>query len=182
MIRALFVLALLGCATAPPESLYTLAAGAAPATRVGSDRAVLVGPVSLPELVDRPQLVRQAEAQRVTIAEHERWAEPLRTAVPRVVAEDLSVLLDGWRVSPREDALGRPECRVTIDVRRLEAQLRAVRLEALWTVACEGTARLGRTLVVEPAQHAGADAVVAAHGRALDALSRDIAEALRRAN
>jgi uncharacterized lipoprotein YmbA len=179
-MRLVILVALLaGCASSQPARFYTLSAGAGPAVGSSAARTLVVGPVSLPELVDRPQLVRQSRAGEVTILEQQRWAEPLRVGVPRVVAENLAALLGGWRVSTREEALGRPDCRVALDVRRLEAGATVVRLETLWAVVCEDGRRLGRSVSEEAVDGAEPAAVVAAQGRALDSMSREIASALR---
>jgi hypothetical protein len=56
-----------------------------------------------------------------------------------------------------------------------------VALEALWTVrrAGWGAPKTGRTVVSESAGSAGYEALVAAQSRALAAVSRDLAQALR---
>ena len=58
--------------TVPPAS-----PGALPAARAPS---VYVGPVSIPETVDRPQMVKRLDANQVEIVDLDRWAEPLKAA------------------------------------------------------------------------------------------------------
>ena len=181
-----------GCASAPPERFYTLAAGVRDAATTdaatdapgadGGGRSIVVAPAALPESVDRPQLVTSAGGNRVAILEQQRWAEPLRTGIARVVAEDLGRLLGTRRVSTREDVLRSPDCRVYLDVRRFDsaASSAAVDVEARWTGTCAGAARrTGRSAAREPAPGGTPDALVVAHGRALDRVSRDIAQAIR---
>ena len=188
------------CASAPPESFYTLNAGLRPrvddvARREGprvSDpplRAlgVLVAPAAVPALVDRPQLVLRAGENQVIWLEQQRWAEPLGAQMSRVVAEDLEALLAGWRIATRDEALPAPECRVTLDVRRFEMSRAGPAVsDVLWRVACAGGfARTGQLGSSEPVGYPIAgDALapaVAAHARVLDRLSREIAQALREA-
>ena len=187
MIRAiaiaLYAAAGLGaCASAPPERFYTLSS---PARAQAADDplapTVVVAPAAVPELVDRPQLVTITGANQVAILEQQRWAEPLRLAIARVVAEDLGRQLGGARVSTRDEALRSPDCRVYLDVRRFEARrAAAVDLEALWTVACAGGVRVtGRSVAREPIHDAGTDAIVVAQGRALRVVARDVGQALR---
>ena len=45
-----------GCASSPVSRFYTLSAAAAPAA-TSSQLSVVVGPVSVPAVVDRPQIV-----------------------------------------------------------------------------------------------------------------------------
>jgi len=58
-----------------------------------------------------------------------------------------------------------------------------VTIDALWTVrrASGGEPRTGRSVVHEPTGGDGYDALVAAHGRALATVSRDVAESIRAA-
>jgi uncharacterized lipoprotein YmbA len=179
--RSLLLLAVLsGCASSPPEHFYALSSGMrAAATPPEAGRSVVVAPAALPELVDRPQLVTVRPPNQVSILDQQRWAEPLRAGVPRVVAEDLAALL-GWQVSTREEVIGPPDCRVAMDIRRFEARPAvAVDVEALWTVACRGEARrVGRTAARAPVAGGDLQAVVAAYGVALGAVSRDLARVM----
>lgn len=175
---------LTGCASAP-ERFYALSSPAndpryaAVADPLGP--TVVVAAAAVPDLVDRPQLVTLGDGNQVAILEQQRWAEPLRLAIPRVVAEGLGRQLGAARVSTREEALRSPDCRVYLDVRRFDGRRDvAVDLEALWTVACAGgVKRSGRTVAREPVRGPGTEAIVVAQGRVLSAVSRDLALALR---
>jgi uncharacterized protein len=188
--RRLCALALLGvgCASAPPERFHALrsSAGDDVASSSGAGRTIVIGPAALPDVVDRPQLVIHdrtgAGAVDVSIFEQQRWAEPLRTAIARVVAEDLAALDRDWLVSTRDEAMPTPDCRVTLDVRRFEYARSgtAAIVDALWTVACTGMSRrTGRSMAREPVAGTSFDAIVAAQARALLTISRDVARALR---
>jgi uncharacterized lipoprotein YmbA len=184
-LLALSAASMLGCASAPPERFYTLASLAAdPAHVTAGDSlgpTVVVAPAAVPDLVDRPQLVTLADGNRVAILEQQRWAEPLRLAIPRVVAEGLGRQLGAAQVSTRDEALRSPDCRVYLDVRRFDARRAvAVDLEALWTVACAGgVSRRGRSVAREPVRSTSTEAIVAAQGGALRTLTGDLVLALR---
>jgi uncharacterized lipoprotein YmbA len=173
-------LALVGCASAPPERLYRLSSGAV--AGAGSSARSLVVTATLPDEIDRPQLVVRTGANRVALLEQQRWAEPLREGIPRVVAEDLGKLLGTHQVSNRDAVIRQPDCRVTLDVRRFDAQPgRAVDVEALWLVTCAGAERqLGHASAHEVVADGSYDALIAAQGRALGQVSRSIAPALVR--
>lgn len=183
---AVCVLAILcGCGTSPQARFFTLAPEApSQAARAEAPAlSIVVGPVTVPQLVDRPQLVLRAAPNRVTFAEQARWAEPLKSAIPRVIAENLAQLLEGARTATfGERAMSRPDFRVVIDIQRFDsAPGEAVTIEAIWSIhGATGVPQTGHALVREPAG-AGYDELVAAHGRALGALSRDIAAAVRAA-
>lgn len=81
----LAALVLSACAPAPRESFYTLnptVPGLAPQLRNTADAfSVSVGPVRIPEIVDRPQLVIRKGPGQVDILEQHRWAQSLRTEI-----------------------------------------------------------------------------------------------------
>ncbi len=173
-------LALLGgCASAPEEHFYTLSAIATPAsTMPRSKTSVSVGPVTLPELVDRPQLVLQRDANRVSILEYQRWAAPLGSTIGQVVAANLTRLLGGARVAAYpQSASTDSDYRVVLDVQSFESSPDTARLEVLWAIRdSKGElVRAGRSTLSEPTGGGDTAALVAAHDRALAALSREIA-------
>ncbi|MGH8532096.1 MAG: PqiC family protein [Gammaproteobacteria bacterium] len=179
------VAVLAGCGSPPKERFYTLSVAgvAVNATATEARNHVVVGPVTLPEVVDRPQLVVRIGAHEVAILEQHRWAEPLKSEIPRLIARTLSQLLGTSRVSAYpESASQEAGLRVAVDIQRFEAAPGVeVSVEALWSVRRlrGGEPTTGRSVVREPIAGEGHDAVVAAYGRALATLSRDIAQAVR---
>lgn len=184
MVMVALALVLTACSRSPRVTFYTLE----PVTRVETAAvtavpAVSVGPVTLPEVVDRPQLVVRVAANRVEILESHRWAEPLKSEIPRLIAENLRSLLGSSRVSSHLQHAGHEaDYRVLVDIQRFESSPgEAVTVEAVWSLrrATGGTLKTGRSLVREPVEAIGYDPLVAAYGRALLAVSRDLAVAIR---
>lgn len=182
------------CATSPSPRYYTLAAdagNAAPARGATDALSIWVAPVTLPESVDRPQMVVRVAPNRVAILDGHRWAEPLPGAMARAIAADLAALLGGARVSAEaQHAASGAQIRVLVDVQRFESVPgQGVTVEALWSVRRHGESdgQRGHSLVTEAVRAAPADpaggpdyeALAAAHSRALAALSQDIAQAIR---
>ncbi len=169
------------CAS-PPSRFYTLTDSLPPAEQ-SQDIAISVGPVSIPSEVDRPQIVVNEGPYRVRLDETRRWAAPLQDAIGGVLVANLSALLGTTRVTrfpgtPATDA----DYRVAIDVQTFEsAPGSAAILVAVWRIARTGEDKTltGRTSVREPVSGADYDALAAAHSRALETLSRDIADALK---
>ena len=98
---ALVALMALGCAPATlPTRFYVLTAvppaGGAPAA--ARDVAVGVGPIALPGYLDRPQIVTRTGGDEIDLAEFDQWGEPLRSAVPRVLADNLAARVPTERV------------------------------------------------------------------------------------
>lgn len=99
--RGLLVLALAslaGCATrdTPPRRLYGLTGTPPlpPDAKPGQDsRAWVLSPqMALPELLDRDEILVGEGSAGLAPWPEARWAEPLRDAMPRLLAEDL------WRL------------------------------------------------------------------------------------
>jgi uncharacterized protein len=187
-IRTWFVAAVAAlaaaCGGAPKLNYYTLTAPPAPAPATQSSAlSVFVGPVTVPEGVDRPQMVLRSGPNEVAIDDFHRWAEPLKSAIPRVLADSLMRELGTQRVmTTRQSSSLAFDYRVAVDVQRFDSSFdEGAAIDALWTIrsAKGGEPRTGRTVARESASSRDAQAVAAAHSRALDNLARDIAAAIR---
>jgi uncharacterized lipoprotein YmbA len=169
-----------GCAS-PASRFYTLSATTTPAA-ASSDVSVAVGPVSVPVVVDRPEIVVTTSPNQVRLEEFNRWASPLQNNIARVVAENLVAMLGTPRVTLSQSLSADADYRAAIEVQRFESTPgEAATLDAVWTVirAKDGKSQTGRTNVREVTQGNGYDALAAAHSRALARLSQNIADAVR---
>ncbi len=91
-----------GCARSPQARFYILQPSAAvdqaqPSVSV-NDMVIGVGPVELPEHLDRPQIVTRISSSELHLSEFNRWAESLEQNFSNVLAENLSVLLSTDKV------------------------------------------------------------------------------------
>ena len=178
---AFIVVAATGCSTAPSR-FYSLDSTATADGTPPTPATVMVGPVTIPASVDQPEFVVQVAPNRVEVDEFNRWVSPLNDSIARAVAGDLVVLLGTPDVASAELANFTPDYRVTIDVQRLESvQGQAATVEAVWTVrkSTGGETRSGRTVVREPVQGQGFEALAAAHSRAVAKMSGEIAGEIR---
>ena len=183
----LAIIGLAGCGGSPPIHYYTLSAEASLDSRLPGKNGlqITIGPVTLPDMVERPQLVLRTSANKVTLVEDHQWAEPLKSDIPRVIAENLARLLGTREVSVYPQSAGdQAEYRVLVDVQQFESSLGSrAAIDALWTVrrsSQDGPSfKTGRSSVEEPAGGANYEALAAAHSRALVRISRDIADAIR---
>lgn len=175
-----------GCVGSPAPRIeyYTLASpdpGVAPPS--SASPSVFVGPISVPAAVDRTQMVLSTGPNAVRISDGERWAEPLRDGIARVVAETLARDLGSSRVLASRMAAGTPvDYRVSIEVQRFDSSLReGATVDALWTLTTTrgGPSRNGRTRAHEAVAAQTPAALAAAHGRALQRVAGDIAAAIR---
>jgi len=184
LVAVLVAATLVGCSSSPPVVFYTLTE--IPSTTAISKTAayeILVGPVTLPETLDRPQLVTRVTDTRVSVLEQQRWAAPLKSEVPRVLAANLNQLLPDAAVTVEpQPSTGRPLWRVAVEIQRFDATPGShVTIEALWSIqAGAGTEpKVGYSVLREPVSGPGYDALVAAHTGAITALSREIAAAVQ---
>lgn len=191
LLAGLTLLALGGCAATAPTRYYTLAGAAPPANAANASAAysVAIGPATVPEALDRMQLVLRVAPDRYEIADAEHWSAPLKREIPQVVAAEVGMRLREARVAAHVQHGGQDaDYRVLIDVLRFDAAPgAAVTLEAAWTVRNRAGMRLAaaQSSFVEAVAAPGIAPLVGAHGKALAALGRDIAaavQALARAN
>ena len=178
------------CGSSPKVSYYTLGTARIendPVVPRETGYTVAVGPVSLPEVVDRPELVTRVGANEVDLDGERRWAEPLGSAIPRVIAEHLthSVGAQPLLAYPYS-AIDTADYRVIVDIQRFDSEIRrGATIDAIWTVrpvSRKGAeTKTGRSHIQETTVGEGYEALVAAHSRALATLSSDIAQAIRAA-
>ncbi len=165
-----------------PVRYYTLSAATEPAA-ASSDLSVVVGPVSVPDEVDPPQLVVSTGPNQIRVDEFNLWASPLQSSISRVVAQNLVTLLGTPHVTLFPQTVSADAgYRVAIEVKRFDsAPGQAATLDAVWTVRrmMGGRTETGRTTVREAVQENNYEALVAAHSRAVARLSQDIANAVR---
>jgi uncharacterized protein len=173
-----------GCAS-PASHFYTLSPGASAGAVDGgtSNLVVVVGPVSIPAMVDMPQIVVRTGPNQVSMDEFNRWASPLQSNISHVVADNLVALLGTTRVMLYQQAQNTDgDYRVSIDVQTFEsAPGDAASVSALWVVrrVKDGKTHIGRTVDREVTPEKTYQALAAAHSRALSRLSEDIADAIR---
>ena len=181
-VFCLLAVALLSACASPSSHFYTLTQTRAVPPGAAFSASIAVGPVSVPESVNRPEIVVQVGPNEVALDEFNRWAAPLPSEIQRVVVENLVQLLGTQRVSRYpQGSMTSPDFRVQIEVLRFEsAPGDAALLEVLWTVHGKNDkeVKTGRTMVREPVSGQSYDALAAAHSRALGTLSRDLAEAI----
>ena len=183
---AVAVLILSGCATTRPAEFYTLSPLSQSRAPLGSEQGcrdieIGVGPVNWPKFLKRPQIVTRTSDNRLTISEFHRWGGSLQEDFSRVVAQNLSLLLDTQNVAlyPRQG--GRPiTYRIEVDIHEFEGRLgNSVHLNAAWTLKdhdSNGVLAARRSVIKEPASSNDYESLVAAQSAAVATLSKRIAD------
>ncbi len=170
---------------APSDTVTDPATGTATDTATATGgAAVVVGPFEFPEYLDRPQLVTRQPPNGLSIADYERWAEPLAANFQSVVAANAARLLGSDQV------LEFPAGSIVAGARRVTGRVlafdvdtggRAV-LEVQWGVVdATGAALRPARVSRHEARATGRDAAarVAALNATVDAFSAEVAAALR---
>jgi uncharacterized lipoprotein YmbA len=142
-----------------------------------------VGPVSIPSYLDRPQIVRRRDAHELKVNEFDQWAEPIGSAITRVMADNLAAATGAAGVYPHPwDRSAAIDMRIPIDIRRFDAAADGrVTLSAVWRIVDGGGRRrlLEReTTVTRSPEGTEIAQLVAAMNAALADLSAAIAAAL----
>lgn len=178
----------LGGSSSTATRFFLLEARPAAALATNSDDglaeyALGVGPVTIPAYLDRPQIVTRADGNELLVNDFRQWAEPLRSAITRVIREDLALATGARHVYAhpwsRSDAI---DFQVTLDVIRFEADTAgAVTLVAVWRILDAAGGRRPtlvheqRSTIIRPLD---GTTTVDAMSTALADLSREMAAAL----
>jgi len=188
----MFSLSILGgCLPKPsaPTKLYILSPLAGPAVEMhnktdGIFMTIGVGPVHLPEYLDRPEIVTRINPNELKLAEFDIWAEPLQVNFTRVLIENISRLLSTepvavfpWEASPQVDF------QIGIELVRLDGDIAGKAfLTAQWSILNSSNKSIlfsKKSQYTESVDGTGYSALVAAQSRMIGALSHDIAEAIK---
>jgi len=180
-----------GCIGTPsaPTRFYMLdamggTAGGPPTAVTAESALIAVAPVQVPEYLNRPQMVTRLDRSEYRLDEFSRWMEPLADNLTRVIVESLATLLqaDGMTVVPIERFIPADH---TVEVRALRMHGKRggeVAAVFIWTLLGRDD-KLLSTKRAMYRQRAGDNTyagLAEAHTRIVEALSRDIAEDIRR--
>jgi uncharacterized lipoprotein YmbA len=169
------------CGSTPRSDYYMLSANAKGLS--GSEGpAIGIGPVTVPEYLKRREMVLNRSANRLDLADFDRWAEPLDAGILRVTALNLSLLLKTQQVQTfpwRRSNL--PDFGISIAVIQFSMKGKQALLVAQWTITTPATG----DAVAQHISHletsaAGGDPenVAAAYSDLLEELSEEIATAI----
>lgn len=181
-----------GCASTIPSKFYTLTPpkavnATAGVTPVEEGDVLAVGPVRLPDYLDRPQIMTRSEGNEIRMAETERWAGSLQEDVSRVLVENLSFLLSGKHVavvrwSSAMQIMAPFQKRLAVEVLRFEGPPGGtVILKARYALFGPDGKKVisaGESIVREPASGSDYESLTAAMSRALATFSREVAAAV----
>ncbi len=182
-------LLLTACGSSPPVRYFSLSPTVSTVGQQTDDAAALgLGPIRMPEYLNRSQLVTRGAGQEMQVDEFNRWAEPLSDALHRIVSTDVDNAIDTLVVTafPWESAVhAGVDYRLIGHVSRFDAdRAGGVMLDVQWGISEIASG----DMVVQPHRsryEAQAESpedpasIAAAMNDALAGFSRDIADRMR---
>lgn len=193
LISGMMIITLLlaGCGTSPPAKFYTLmpvVAQRPPEKVVETDKytPIGIGPVEIPEYLDRPEIVTRAEQNQLILSEFNLWGGVLKADINRVLLENISALLAGdgipiitWKTANSEVH------KVPVLISRFDGSLNdGIALKATWAVLeKEGKVFefFRESNITIPVKGSSYGSVVTAMSEALGELSKEIATGIKSA-
>jgi uncharacterized lipoprotein YmbA len=183
---------LIGCrSSAPPVQFYTLSATRTQAVSntitAGKPISIGVGPVVIPKVLDRPQIVVRTSPNKLRIDEFHRWAGRLDEDFARVVAENISSMLPTEQVAVYPwDTNFVPHYQVTLDIRHFEGRLgEDILLEVFWKVVDLQNRKImqaKKSVIREPLPDETYDTLIVTKSKAIALLSNIIVQEINNLN
>lgn len=146
--------------------------------------AIGIGPVQVPEYLNRPQIVTRVSDNELYLAEFDKWAEPLVDNFSRVLSENLAKLLctDPIVIFPSRGTIP-IDYKVEVEVIRLDGILgEYVTLITRWAVFGkngDNVLLMKRSSYTESVAGKAYEALVAAKSQAIAKFSQDVASAIK---
>lgn len=140
---AIAVLGLAACGfgrPSDPSLFYAITTPDVPQVRgPAASTNVLIENVSVPQSVDRPQIVvKHSDSNVVTVSEFNRWVEGLNSALPVAISENMNMYAKNINARPKRFAAHDTNTKyfVSIDFVRFETEMDGkITISAWWTVA-----------------------------------------------
>jgi uncharacterized lipoprotein YmbA len=193
LLTAALVLLLFGCRSITPAvSYYTMRTIENESTAGESVQNVLsrtigIRGVSLPGMINRPQMVRRTGSYEIDVEPYHRWAEYPDRMVHQLLRDNLQRLLPEDRVVNAPWPVGlKPDLILSFHFLELiGSDDKKMELSVVWTISEKsgGSPPLSRrTHLIEAIQGNGFDNLAQAHSHVLAELSREVAEVIREMN
>ncbi|MDM3870026.1 PqiC family protein [Porticoccus sp. W117] len=121
-----------GCSSTPQSNYYLLSSKATGAS-APCDCSIGIGPVTVAEYLNRPQITVSSQAGQLNLEQFHRWGEPLQNSIERVLLENLATLtgsselvIHPWRQSQQ------PRYRVTVNVLTMDKTNGSATIKVQW--------------------------------------------------
>ncbi len=185
MLAGIVSLALVaGCGSTPPSNYYLLSADVR-TTGLDQSPAIGIGPVDIPEYLNRNSMVYSKTGNQLHIESAERWAEPLKDGIRRVVGLNLAAELGTQNLQSFPWSPGQtPDYGVTLRVLALDASRDSAEALVEWELRHPAngatlTRRMSRLQTGLPGGELSPAALPPAYSELFRQLSAEMAGAIR---
>lgn len=189
IICGFFASVLNGCISvgqSPEPRLYMLKqeadSGVVQEFIIPSDIITVIGPVEIPQYLDRPQMVTQ-ENGMMNVAQFDRWGESLDTAISRLIIEDLGLMVKDGTFEMFPCSYSIPvKYQVIISIQQLESDLKkGIYFVAQWSIIDAASRKMlfaKRSSLMQPIDPHNYSGLAQALSKVVALLSYEIAENL----
>ena len=134
LATVLLVTLLAACGSSPRSNYYLLTSAVTEAPG-GNTPSIGIGPIGVPEYLNRNGMVYSRQGNQLQVSTTERWAEPLEAGIKRTLAINLAAELDTQdiRYFPWESD-NAPDYGVSVSLLQLDANDHRALLAAEWRV------------------------------------------------
>ncbi|OED36788.1 hypothetical protein AB833_25590 [Chromatiales bacterium (ex Bugula neritina AB1)] len=190
LITGLFLaLTVSGCINTPLPDYYVLTPERAeiplqPGSSVYQEKlanlAVGIGPITIPETLNRPNIVTPLDSNQLEVAEYHRWSEPLRENLSRVVITNIAGRLGINKLYAYPWLGSQIDLQVRIDVLQMIGSIETdVFLQVRWQLLSgDKKPKLIDTRITEyrqPVRESSYSSMVAAYSQVVAEFSDDVA-------
>ncbi|RON10633.1 hypothetical protein BK659_03735 [Pseudomonas brassicacearum] len=176
------VFSLAGCSVHQPVSLYQLDSGSPAQPAQSAGMAVLLGPVSIADYLQRETLLQRQPDGSLQASIDGRWAGSLSSDINQLLLRQVAGHLDSQRVVLAPATLGfTPDVQVLLSITRLDSgESQPAILDAQWRlIDRRGQVRDNRIVHLQEQHASGTAAQVQAQGILLQRLAEQLSAALK---
>ncbi len=141
-----------------------------------------VGPLEIPRLLNRPQIISRKNSAEVVMSEQHQWGGSYKEELIQTLTDNLSSLLKTENIEryPWKFAF-KPAYQVRIDIERFDGQIgKSVTLKARWRLLKNNKEILVKRAVINtPVKGKSYTDYIKAHSQTLATFSRQIAQQIR---
>ncbi len=152
---------------------------------IDNKMSIGIGPVEIPRLLNRPQIVSRKNNTEIIMSENHQWGGSYKEELIKALTDNLSALLKTEKIEqyPWKSSF-KPDYQARIDIESFDGSMnKSVTLNARWRLLKNHKELLVKRAVIEvPIKGKGYNAYVQAQSQAITRLSREIVTQIQKRN
>lgn len=185
-----------GCSSSSSTNLggthfYSLSSMTPSVASSTNKMSIGIGPVEIPRLLNRPQIVSRKNKSEIIMSESHQWGGSYKEELIKAITDNLSVLLKTEKIEQHPwKSTFKPDYQVRIDIESFDGEIdstttsatnRTVTLNARWRLLKHDKELLvKRALITVPLKSSSYAAYVNAQSEAITRFSREVVAQIRR--